>query len=150
MAIYPQRATLFHDEALVTVGSALLATNHDENQAYAVNQRQDTPAADGDTFTQSFTLTAGTYTFVVVGYTDANRGKIDWYIDDVLIVSGQDWYSATGTYNVVKTHTGITVSGSGRHVLKGVVNGKNASSSGYFYTLTKYWLRPSADTTSIQ
>lgn len=150
MAIYPKRATFFHDEALVIAGSALFGTNHDSGQAYAVVQRQATPAADGDAFTQSFFLEAGTYTFTVVGYTDINRGKLDWYIDNVLIASGEDWYSASGTYNVVKTHTNISVTGNGRHVLKGVINGKNASSSGYFYTLTKYWLSPSSDTTSVE
>ena len=149
MAIYPQRANFFHDEALVTVGNALHSTNHDSAQAYAVIQRQGTPAADGDTFTQSFMLEGGTYSFIVVGFTDVNRGKIDWYIDDVLVVSGEDWYSASSTYNVVKTHTSITVTGNGRHVLKGVINGKNASSSGYFYTLTKYWLKPATDTESL-
>jgi hypothetical protein len=150
MAVYPTRATFFADEIQVTVGSALHSPNHDSNQSYALIQRQTAPAANGDTFTHSFMLAAGTYTFVVVGYTDLNRCILDWYIDNVSIVTGQDWYSASGVYNVVKSNGSITVTGDGRHVLKGVVNGKNASSSGFFYTLTKYWLKPATDTTSTE
>ncbi len=83
-----------------------------------------------------FYLAAGAYTLNALGITSTDSGKIDWYIDNVLAVSGQDWYSAALTYNVVKT-AAVTVVGNGQHTLKGVVNGKNAApSSDYIVRLT--------------
>jgi hypothetical protein len=144
---YPQRSTFWHDEALITSGSDLNRPGHDTNQNYAFKLRQ-TTAANGDSFTQSFLIAEGTYTLNVFGYTSTNFGKLDWYIDNVLVVSGEDWYGSD-TYNVLKTHAGISIDGNGRHVLKGVINGKSGSSSGYFYMLTKYWLYPTIDTTDV-
>ena len=66
---------------------------------------------------------------------ESNRGKIDWYIDGVLAVSGQDWYVGSLIYNVVKTAS-VTVSGSGLHTVKGVTNGKNASSSNRVFSIS--------------
>jgi hypothetical protein len=140
---FPQRAIMFHEDALVTAGNAL-AASHDAVQNYAHYFTQNTPA-DADTFTQSVWLRAGTYTFSVLGLTLNNAGLIDWYIDDVTFTTGQDWYSASLTYNVTKTVGSIAVIGDGYHVLKGKVNGKNASSSSYFMPLTRYWFRASAD-----
>jgi hypothetical protein len=39
----------------------------------------------------------------------------------------------------------IAANEGGRHVLKGVVNGKHASSSGYAMRLTKMYFTPAAD-----
>lgn len=143
----PTRATMWHDSSLVTVGNAISVVNQ-PSQNYGTYSVQST-AADGDTFTQSFLLAAGTYTLKVLGYTDNNRGKIDWYIDDTIVVSGQDWYSANGTLNVFKQDGSISVVGNGRHVLKGVVNGKNGSSSGYYICLTNVVLIPGSDVGSV-
>ena len=145
---YPTRATMWHDEALVTSGSAL-TLQIDTAQAYATDTINATPS-NGDTFTQSFMLSSGSYTFTVLGISANNRGKLDWYIDNTLVVSGQDWYSVNPTRNVLKTAS-VTVIGNGRHVLKGVINGKNGSAvySYYLISLTKYWFTPSSDTTEV-
>jgi hypothetical protein len=146
--IYPTRAIMWHMNSLVTAGAALqfyLSTS----QAFNTTSAQST-AADADAFTQSFMLAAGTYTFSVLGLTANNRGKIDWYIDDSLFSTGQDWYSASNTYNVVKTVASVTVTGSGRHTLKGIVNGKNASSSGYYVGFMSLSFIPSSDTSSTE
>ena len=145
--IYPSRATMWHDEALVIVGGGSIYSAHDSGQDYAKYARI-TTHANGDEFTNGFMLEAGTYTFSVLGYTDTNLGKLDWYIDDVLVVTGEDWYGSS-VNNVLKTHASITVTGSGRHVLRGVTNGKNGSSSNYYIELTKYWFTSASDVVSV-
>src|SRR5262245_33975441 len=139
----PIRVDLFHDEATVLTGNALGSATVDTGQAYNYYIRQST-SADADSFTQSVFLRAGTYTFSVIGQTNTANGKIDWYIDNVSFTTGQDWYSASQTKNVVKTAS-VTINSDGYHVLKGVINTKNASSSGFNMDLTKYWFRTSAD-----
>lgn len=139
---FPKRATLWHDEAIVTVGNALLNALN-VSQIYALYVFQST-AALNDAFTQSFWLAAGTYTFSALGVTSTTAGQIDWYIDGVKVVTLQDWYVASPAFNVVKTAT-VTVIGDGWHQLKGIVSAKNVSSGGYNLNLTKYWFRPSAD-----
>jgi len=135
----PLQATLWHDESVVTVGNALLSVVSGSGQRYATLSYQNV-AADGDTFTQDFTLKAGNYTLYALGFTNANSGKIDWYVDGVLQSSGQDWYSAGNVFNVIKTSS-VTVVGNGIHELKGVVNGKNVASGGYFIQFTKMWIQ---------
>jgi hypothetical protein len=84
-----------------------------------------------------------------MGDTDSNRGIIDWYLSENggsfnSFTTGQDWYAGSVSSGVVKTAS-ITISASGYHVLKGIVNGKNASSSNYYIVLRKMWLKPSTD-----
>jgi len=107
------------------------------------------PYANGNEFKQYVDLAAGTYQFKVWGWTQFNEGKIDWYLDiesvgtpTNKIVSLQDWYTVSSTPNVVKITTGVILTISGRYVLTGKINGKNASSSDYaffstFYTFTR-------------
>jgi hypothetical protein len=145
--IYPTRATMWHQEALVTVGNAI-AQYIISAMPYCAYWRQNA-AANGDTFTHSCMLAAGTYSFYVEGHTWLDMGKIDWYVDNVKVVSLQDWYGSE-VYGVVKSAASITVSGSGRHVIKGVVNGKHASSGGYQIPLVKYWFTQSVDVVSVE
>lgn len=145
MAIYPTRAEMLHENSIVTVGNGISLT-HNAVHDYGVFAFQNT-SANGDTFTHSFLLAAGTYTLSALGVTDNYIGKIDWYIDDVKVVSLQDWYSENLTLNVRKAVGGISVSGNGRHVLKGVVNGKTGSD--YFILLTRMSLIPASDVGSV-
>jgi hypothetical protein len=139
----PTRATMWHDECLVTAGNAI-STAVDTAHVYNAQFFQ-SAAANGDTFTNGFFLKAGTYTFSALGITSTDRGLIDWYIDNVKVVSLQDWYAAATTRNVIKTAS-VTVTGDGYHVLKGVVNGKNAASTSFIMVLTKYWFKSATDT----
>ncbi len=136
-AVYPVSASLLFDEATVLTGDFAIGT--DVLQALGTYVINDPTPADGDSFQQHFFLKAGTYTLWMNGITYTNRGKIDWYIDGALVTTGQDWYSAGIAYNVIKS-VSVTVVGNGDHILKAVVNGKNASSSAYYYLLTKAWL----------
>ena len=142
-ASLPARATMWHEEATVTVGNALVYLIV-TGQAYNFISHQNT-AADGDTFTQGCMIAEGTYTLYVLGRTLASAGRVDWYVDDVLVASAQDWYAASTTPNIEQTVASIVIAEGGWHVLKGVINGKNASSSGYDLQLTKYWLKQASD-----
>lgn len=79
-------------------------------------------AANGDTYTFSFVLAAGTYTLTVNGRTTIDSGIVDYYLDDVLISSSEDWYSLLTVENVSKTQS-VTIAVGGRHTLKTIVNG---------------------------
>lgn len=139
----PKRATMWHDEATVITGNALarLVVN---THAYNVVSYQNA-SANGDTFTHGFQVGEGTYTLTVLGRHLTSAGRVDWYVDDVLVASAQDWYAGSAAPNITKTVADIVIAEGGWHVLKGVVNGKNGSSSGYDLQLTKYWLKQASD-----
>lgn len=139
---FPARAVLWMDKANVLSGGAL-SIELDTSQRYGLIVGQVTQD-NGDSFSHTFWLRAGSYTFSVLGVAGWRYGKLDWYLDNVLVVSGQNWYRSAYQYNHVKTAT-VTVSGDGYHVLKGVVNGKDAASSDYWYYFTKLWFKPTTD-----
>lgn len=141
--VYPKRAVMWHDLALVTTGNAI-ARALDNAQLYNVVCYQNA-AANGDVFTHGCLLAAGTYTFSVLGFTGTDRGKIDWTLDGVSIAAGQDWYAASGARNVVKTATGVVVAAGGWHTLTGTINGKTGAPGGYYMQLTRYAFIPAAD-----
>ncbi len=96
---------------------------------------------DGDEFSWQVILDAGVYSFGWCGLTFNNTAKIDWYLDDVLIQSGQDWYSASIAYGVTKTFN-YSIPSEGKYTVKLKVNGKNASSSGYYLFGTYMEIKP--------
>jgi hypothetical protein len=103
-------------------------------QLYNLYHYTSTPG-NGDWLEVGFELNAGSYTCRILGLSSTDTGKIDWTLDGTSQTTGQDWYSAAGTYNVSKSFT-LTAVYSGYHVLKGTVNGKNASSSSYRWYIT--------------
>ncbi len=138
----PVRAVLWHDESTVTAGNAL-ASALDTAQLYNIYVYQNA-AANGDSFTQSVWLRAGTYTIEFLGQTDSGSGKVDWRLDGTVFASGQDWYSASLVRNVLKTAS-LTILTDGYHTLKATINGQNGSSSGYALKLTRIALRQAGD-----
>ncbi len=141
----PTRVTLFHDESTVLAGNAIAVTI-DTGQEDNFFARQNA-SANGDSFTQSVFLRAGTYIFSVLGQTNVGNAKIDWYIADPVVpaVSGQDWYSGVQTKNVVKTAS-VTIPDDGYYVVRGLINGRNAANvTAWNLDLTKIWLRQAAD-----
>lgn len=138
----PKRASWFFDEATHALNITLALS---ASQMYGMTwQTAPADANDGDTFTFSGYLAAGTYILSVLGNTYSTRGMLDWYIDETRVTAYQDWYSAAAVYNVIKTAS-ITVPTSGYHVLRGKVNSKNAASTDYVISLTKVWLKMAAD-----
>ena len=91
---------------------------------------------NGDSWEHTFTLEKGTYSIRTRGATAAIFPKINYYIDDVLVITAQDWYSAGTDREVEKIVAAIAVTTSGLHTLTITVNGKNASSSDYSVGLT--------------
>lgn len=135
--IYPRQATIWPPAFMLVSGcGGTIDLLVDGAQLFNAYGEQHT-AADGDIFQSTAYLRSGTYTMRTWGYVGTNRGKLDYQIDGVTVVSGQDWYSASNTRNVVKTGSvSIPIPTSGEHVLRVVVNGKNGSSSGYFFVIT--------------
>lgn len=138
--VYPQHASLWFDE-FNTIGGTSPGVNIDTGSPYNIYVLT---TGDQTQYTTNFLLAAGSYTFSVLGDTTAPSGKIDWYIDDILVVSQQDWYSASTVRVVLKTAT-VTVLTNGLHVLRGKTNGHNASSSGFNLQIQKCWLKPAID-----
>ena len=130
---YPKSAVMWHRYATVVVGNPI-SISHVTSQDFTHTIHQ-AVADNGDKFRHSCYLGGGGYTLNVLGFTMNSGGKLDWYIDNVLAVSGQDWYSGAPTSNVIKT-AGVTVVGSGPHTIMGVVNGKNVLSISYDIYLT--------------
>ena len=86
--------------------------------------------ADGEYITYKIWLDAGTYTFLLCHIKGGNGGLCDIYIDAVEIGSA-DQYNAATTYNQSYRVDGIVIATSGIKVVKFLIDGKNASSSGY-------------------
>lgn len=124
------------------IGSTALTKYHDAayDYGYAITA---TTAADGVTIDFGVYVAKGTYTVTVSGGTTNSRGKLDWTLNGVSQTTAQDWYSSSTVYNAQKTFT-LTVPYSGWHVLRATVNGKNASSSNYNFSITSIDITPSA------
>lgn len=139
--VLPTRASWFFDEVTTDV---TVQRWHSTSMDYcfyygplAAN------ANNGDEYTFSAWLKAGIYTIYVFGVKNNAAGKADFYIDDVLVGSGQDWYSSSAVNNTTQTVTGVVVPTNGYHVLKIKVNG--TSGLGYCLWLTKVWMKMAGD-----
>lgn len=131
-----RKVRIFADEMSGPAGAAVEV---DTAQLYNMRlQITAANAADGDEYTASFYIDAGTYDIITLGVATSANGKVDTYIDDVLVDTGQDWYSGSTTQNVKKTVSSIAMTG-GEHTIKVKVNGKHASSTDYRY-LPTMWL----------
>src|SRR5262249_32720445 len=135
-AVQIHQATLWLDEATALVGGWSRGIAGD--QAYNFYMANFGTHADGDTITQPFDLAEGTYHFHVLGIASANRAILDWYVDDALVLAGQDWDAASQIFNTVLSGA-VTLAPSGLHVLQAIVHGHNGSSTDFYFTLTKCW-----------
>lgn len=141
---YPTRAYIWADE--MYVNNLTRALTIDGLQI--ANMYQTTFGNNGDFFTAGFFLAAGTYTVTVVGVTNSSFGKADWLVDGASATTGQDWYSASITRNVIKTFS-LTIAAGGYHTLQVTVNGKNASSSGFTLGFTKIFIVSASDMAGV-
>lgn len=140
----PRRDIRCHDEATITTGNALAFTA--DNNQFLNGIWMQSASANGDVFTQSIWVSQGSYYLVAVGQTDNTCAKIDWTLDGAAIASAQDWYSAALTRNVIKTSSAFSISASGYHILKGTINGRNASNTtAYNMKLGAYAVRQAGD-----
>lgn len=135
---FPVSHLHFHQHSTVLAGNALIpniATDQIHNVFWLANG-----AANGDSFSFRFSIAGGTYDILITGTSLVNAGKIDWYLDDVIIATAQDWYTSPAVRNVNKTIADVVIATNGIHTLKGVVNGKNAASGGYYLPLTNIFI----------
>ncbi len=149
---FPKRGTMWYDAALVTSGPDVVC-QYFSTLPYAHYSEMGSGGAgagDGNTFTMSCALAAGTYTLKIWGAFYEGSPKVDWSFKEngaggyTTIETGQDWY-AVGFGFTQKTTASFTINTGGHCVFKGVVNGKNASSSAYRLCLIKLEARQSAD-----
>jgi hypothetical protein len=134
---YPIAATLWHDESVAIVGGTI-ANEHNGLQRYHHMNYHRNPA-DGDTFVQDFYLERGNYDLYLLGVRIGDQAKLDLYIDNVLKVSGIDFYSGPPVYNWENISPSVSVGHSGQHTLKGVINGRTAPSTSWRTRITKFW-----------
>lgn len=140
---FPKRWAIFGDDIITSVTMANnIAAGSTHNFGLYVGPTA-ANANDGDLYTADVWLEAGAYTLYHYSITTADSGKLDYYLDNVLVESGVDWYSAAGTFNVTKSFS-LTVPTSGYHILEMKVNGKNASATDYRVFFTKITFRPTA------
>lgn len=117
---------------------------------YYYNTRGDMPfnlaivpdgIGEGNTFTHTFPLAPGSYTFAVLGIKNNGMGTITWNLDGTDIVAGQDWYDPAEVAGVQQT-AAVTVSGTGAHTLRWTMVPKNPASADNIFALTAIWFRP--------
>lgn len=136
----PTRGQMWTDEATPLVGAAI-TMNPNGNQVYNTYSYQS--GANLESAGWGFLCAAGDYTFYVLAIKASNRGKADWYVDNVAKASGVDYYNATSIYNYVHTFTETLTAG--YHTLKWIANGNTAPATAYFITTTKVWFKKTAD-----
>lgn len=137
----PKRASWFMDEVISSVLQTVWANTSQRFGFYAGSHNNN--ANDGDTFTFSAMLAAGTYAIKALGVSQSGNGRADWYVDDVRVAAGQDWYSGSTVLNVEKTISNVIISTSGYHVFKIKINGRTRSD--YSLLLTKVSVLPASD-----
>lgn len=133
----PRKYAFFHDQAAIFRGT-YMSPEGVWNQRLGICKFQ-WPAALNDTFYHYHTvIPAGVYDFSVLGRTGTGHGVVDWYLNKTRIAAAQDWYADPGGYNEVKIVPNIEIA-AGVYRLLGRMVGKNALSTGYKMSLTKYW-----------
>lgn len=98
------------------------------------------PAAQGDVVEISFPLKAGSYTFEILHDKSSSRGIASFYIDNNLIGS-VDCYSSSAS-NVNRYSVNFSLSTTGSHTFKCVVDSKNASATNYRFAATAFYVNP--------
>lgn len=90
----------------------------------------------GDSVSWYIEMAAGTWSIKAICFTDATSGIYSVKIDGTTVGSF-DFYSASGTFNVAMTITGVSVPSSGVKTLTLEATGKNASSADYCFRLAQ-------------
>ncbi len=145
---WPDREEMWHDQSRATAGNVILPQLQ-VSQTYSMIAVQNFPTAVNDAWSNSVYLEAGTtYIMSILYMKGPASGIMTVSIDGVSVLAALDLYAAGSTYNQISTTSGITVTGTGRHVITGIAASKNASASGYEMGLTKIWFRKTTDTQS--
>jgi hypothetical protein len=137
-------ARMWHKDAFVTNGGGIetmvLGADNVGRFPYHRYWYQSPPLA-GDAFLNPFTLSAGTYDFIVLCRTTPDSGIIEWTTSSDDYFGQMNLYDATGADLVVKTITGVTITSSGPNLLFSQNIFQDPSSSGNAAYLYKYCFR---------
>lgn len=144
-AIYPKRATMWHEDATVLVGAVLTHT-----VPTSAGQRYNTfsscaVGANGDSWSHGCLLEAGTYTMKMLGIKVTWAAKIDVTVGGVAVFTGLDWYAAAVAYNTKRVSAAFVLPTSGWQTVVITVNGRHASATGWRIPLTYYHIKQAAD-----
>ena len=134
LQFYQRRITVFHYNAVVVGGNAILVTPSSA-MIHGFYARQNA-AADNDQFKHTIALEAGTYSLMTIAFKTTASGKLLINLEDIkkgTNVSGDfvDFYVSPNTANVIDTITGISVPHDGLYNIYGTVSGHTSPSSGY-------------------
>ena len=132
--LYPTHAVMWFGNFDIVSGTPSIGWSNNINAFFGGYFVTTSGQDNGDSYEHTFTLKKGTYSIRTRGASGTSRGKIDFYIDGVLVIDSQDWYGSTA--ELEKIETSISVATSGRHTLTLTVDGKNGSSSGYLVGLS--------------
>lgn len=116
-----------------TIGQGTWALNANTSQ-FLNGFMNNSSGTNGDNFTYKVYLAVGTYDLSVLCYKNSNMGIMEITIDGTQRIN-EDLYSAGATWNHV-INTSFSVSSAGLVDFVVNVNGKNASSSGYYINLS--------------
>lgn len=141
---WEERAEMWHDQSIALAGGAILP-QVDITQTYNMIASPNSPAQN-DEWTNSVVLEAGPYTMSMLSLKTLGSGILTVYLDEILVLT-VDLYNAGNLHNQI-TSTAVTVVGTGRHVIRGLVATKNAASAGYEASITKIWFKKATDTQS--
>lgn len=146
VGIYPQETPrLWHGDGNWSAGSTI---NFQAQGVYPQYYPTPGPDATNHPYVEhSIVLAAGTYTMTALGQAQNIMGIQEAWIDGTKV--GQyDWYSAGGVNNTYAPAITFTIPTSGRHILRMTANGKNASSTNYYVTVSYYVLTATTLTTN--
>jgi len=132
-------AICFHELSSILVGGTFTRVMN-ANQEFNQWWQQATPA-NGDSFSQSVYLNEGEYSFDVLGVRSSSVARLDWFLNENIIASLQDWYNASLVFNHTISTT-VYVPYSGYHTIRGTINGRHASSTGWALGFTYYAFMP--------
>lgn len=127
-----------HYDFCATVGIVATQTLSGQTYPYMVYNSSN---ANGDTLKIIAHMATGNYEAKIVVCKDYNRAIMDVKVNGTVNTS-VDMYSASSVYNHEIVIT-FTIASDGEQTFEFVANGKNASSSGYFLTITRMWVYPS-------
>lgn len=135
---FPQEATIWVDQMTTIMGVWGAIALPSQRYLFAW---QNSSHANGDELQYPLFMAAGTYTIYFFCATTNDAPLVDVEIDGTPVVTGVDFYSVTATvYNVVLSAS-ITIPADGNVTLGLKINGKNGSSSNYYLTLNKLWIK---------
>lgn len=144
---YPQRATLWADEALQTAGSGgyIGFGTAGGTYLYSLVNYGSGAVGNGDKRSWSCTLAAGNYNAYALTDKNTDNGIFDLAINSS-VIGTFDNYAGSETKNTVQGPYSFTVSTAGRLLVNLTANGKNGSSTNYYCYLTKVFIVPTTDT----